>query len=164
MVLSYVGLRADAQLESRIAANRINDQYLVTIKTAIHLPYYNNSPDYEFLSGSIEVNGVAYQYVKRRIYNDSLELKCYPNVSKAFVKNAKNELFRLTTDTPSSSRSKKPVAGKNLLPDYFEAVSVKLYTSGSSRGQCFPLFHPAAYLPVYSSVMEHPPQINAVLI
>ena len=158
MLLSYVGLREDAKLESKIANNQISDQHLITIKTALNLPYYNNSPQFENFTGSIEVNGVEYEYVKRRVYNDSLELKCYPNLSKTFVKNAKNELFKLSTETPLSSKSKKSAPIKNLLPDYCEDVSLKMNHSNCADKNSFNLFQQHAFLSLSLSVNEQPPE------
>jgi hypothetical protein len=74
VLLSCMEMRADVVLQSRIDNDQIGDQHLISIKTPLNLPYYNNTSDYENVSGTVELNGVEYKYVKRRVFNDSLEL------------------------------------------------------------------------------------------
>src|SRR5580698_3798791 len=72
--------RSNLQLQSQLDLRHYDESQLITIKLpAAHLSYFNNSAVFERVDGQIEINGIPYQYVKRRIYNDSLELLCIPN-------------------------------------------------------------------------------------
>jgi len=71
---------AARRLDSRLDRQQYSEDQLITIKVPVsRLAYYNNSPSFERASGQIEINGIPYRYVKRRIYHDSLEMRCIPN-------------------------------------------------------------------------------------
>jgi hypothetical protein len=79
--------------------NRYDESQLITIKIPVtSLPYYNNSKSFERTDGQIEISGVEYNYVKRRIYNDSLELVCIPNKVAMKLHSAKDDFFKLVND------------------------------------------------------------------
>src|ERR1700733_8110979 len=72
--------RANLQLQSQLDLRHYDESQLVSFKMpATSLAYYNNSAIFERVDGQIEINGIPYQYVKRRIYNDSIEFLCIPN-------------------------------------------------------------------------------------
>ena len=73
---------SDAYLEKQVDQNKYNEDELITIKTKLNLPYYISSDQYERAYGSINIDGTNYQYVKRRVHNDTLELLCLPNRQK----------------------------------------------------------------------------------
>ena len=55
--------------------NNYKESQLISPKVPVsYIPYYNNSKSFERIDGQIEIQGGLYKYVKRRIYNDSLEL------------------------------------------------------------------------------------------
>ncbi len=70
------------KLEKQLDANLYSEDDLIELKLAINLPYQTNSADYERYDGEVEYDGVIYKYVKRKVYNDTLYLKCLPNVNK----------------------------------------------------------------------------------
>jgi hypothetical protein len=80
LLLSSLLDKADRELETRLDENRYDESQLISIKVPVtHLSYYNTSDQFERVDGNIEVGGVQYKYVKRRIFNDSLEVLCIPN-------------------------------------------------------------------------------------
>lgn len=110
-----------AQLDKAEYAN----EDLISIKTPLSLPYYNASTDFERVDGAIQINGVEYSYVKRRIINDSLELLCLPNTAKQKLQAAKSDFFKITNDLQRPEGSKKPTAViKAAIPDYCNALPV----------------------------------------
>jgi hypothetical protein len=69
--------KADRELETRLDENRYDESQLISIKVPVtHLSYYNTSDQFERVDGNIEFGGIQYKYVKRRIFNDSLEVLC----------------------------------------------------------------------------------------
>lgn len=68
------------------------------IKIPASLPYGSNSEQYERVEGSIEINGITYSYVKRRFYQDTLELVCLPNLQTTQIKNARDAFAGLAND------------------------------------------------------------------
>lgn len=68
------------RLELKLDRLQYKESELTSIKIPVtHLSYYQNSASFERVNGEMEINGVPYKYVKRRIYNDSLEVLCIPD-------------------------------------------------------------------------------------
>lgn len=107
ILTDYLEDKADQRLEAQLDQDNYDEAALVSIKVPTNLPYYSNSPVYERVDGSININGVAYKYVKRRIYNDSLEVMVIPNAVKAGLQSARDDFFRLANDLVSNNASKK---------------------------------------------------------
>jgi hypothetical protein len=142
--------------------NNINDQDLVSIKVATVLPPYSeNSKTFEWIDGEVTVNGIIYQYVKRRIFNDSIEYLCIPDVSKMRFQLAKADFFKLSNDLINSSTHKKTSNSAQIKPVFFEFFS----TSGTVS--LSPVEDPEKVFPAYNflfrqtsfvSSLDHPPQ------
>jgi len=111
--------QTDACLEEKVDNNRYNQQDLISIKTKLDLPYYISSSQFERAYGSITINGTSYQYVKRRVYNDTLELLCLPNQAKTNMQSIKNELTTAFAEGQATT-PKKHTTIKISLPDFFQ--------------------------------------------
>ena len=107
LLTSFFENRADRQLQANLDLDNYNQSDLISIKVAASLPYGSSSEQFEKVEGNIEINGVNYNYVKRRFYQDSLELLCIPNRAKADIKNARDEFARLANDFITNTSSKK---------------------------------------------------------
>jgi hypothetical protein len=150
--------KEEENLHARLDKALYNEDELISIKTPLNLPYYINSAGYERAYGSVNVNGVEYEYVKQRIYQDTLELLCLPNQAKTQLQTAKNEWFKLSVEGQSQSNKKSPNIAKISLPDFFQeqvfapaAMASLITTAYSSRGRHF--------LPAdYYARQERPPQ------
>ncbi len=92
-----------------IDENNYNESELVSVKMPINLPYYSNNPKFERVEGEMEINGVVYQYVERRVYNDSLEIRVLPNQDRLHIKNAKESFDKLASDFDQKLTDKKSV-------------------------------------------------------
>lgn len=109
----YLAQRSDSRLEASLDENDYNEADLVSIKVAANLPYYTNSENYERVNGEIDIKGIHYKYVKRRLYNDSVELLCIPNIAKTGLENARNDFYRLANDLVSNNSSSKKSTGNH---------------------------------------------------
>ena len=88
--------------------NNYTDAELISIKVpATHLSSYVNTKEFQRVDGKIEIEGVQYNYVKRRFSEDSLELLCIPNKTATRIQTAKNEFFKLVNDLQHPGQSKK---------------------------------------------------------
>jgi hypothetical protein len=103
----YLTYRTDKQLEKQFDRNDYNESDLVAIKLPIRLPYQASQTEFERFDGEVNLNGIHYKYVKRRVYNDSLILLCLPNDNKSRLQEAKKEFFRTVNDLQHSSPAKK---------------------------------------------------------
>jgi hypothetical protein len=100
--------RANKQLETALDNNDYDKSDLVSIKIPVsYLPYYNNSSSFERVDGRVEIQGIEYRYVKRRIFNDSLELLCIPNHAVMKMRAVKDEFLRFLNDLHSSTGTGK---------------------------------------------------------
>ena len=95
---------------------------MIEIKIPLHLPYQLNWNSFERFDGEIDVDGVHYKYVKRKIYNDSLVLLCLPNKTKQNIVKVKDEYFKIVNDIDPSSQKKSDnsnLSFKNILSEFF---------------------------------------------
>jgi hypothetical protein len=100
--------KASEQLEARLDTNDFDESQLISIKVpAYHLSYYSNSSQFERTNGQVEVNGIQYKYVKKRLFNDSLEFICIPDHSATQLQMAKNDFFKQVNDLQHVGQGKK---------------------------------------------------------
>ncbi len=160
-LISFMENKANARLETQLDENNYDESQLLSIKVpARHLSSYTNSKLFERVDGQVEINGVQYNFVKRRLFNDSLELLCIPNHDVMQLSSAKNDFFKIVNDL-QRKENKKSTSGfsKNILSDYVqnshEFLLNYLYFTNSSW-----LHHSHDAIPsYYSSVLENPPKI-----
>lgn len=108
LLTAYMQNSADLQLRSRLDNNNYTDDELISIKVpASNLGYYVNSEKFERVDGQVDINGVQYNYVKRRVFNDSVELFCIPNHTAMQIKSAKDEFFKMVNDLQQTNQGKK---------------------------------------------------------
>jgi hypothetical protein len=157
----YLAGRANSSLEAQLDDSQYDESQLIMLKVpATHLSYYNSSNKFERVDGEIEINGVQYKYVKRRLYNDSVELFCIPNHTAMRLQTAKDEFFKLVNDLQHSGQKKSdnhPGASKNFSLDNYtlsESLSVAdLYLFNAKAAQYYTYHLPSCYAPV----AEQPP-------
>ena len=118
LVFDQFGQSSDTRQEARIEQLAYSDEELVEVKLAVRLPYQVSTNGFEAYSGEIEMDGVHYNYVKRKVQNDTLILLCLPNMIKTEVSNARETFFSLVNDlnkAPEGKNSPAPVKPFKLL-------------------------------------------------
>jgi hypothetical protein len=115
LLSSYLQNRSNARLEARLDRHNYDESQLVSVKVPItSLSYYNSSAGFERVDGQIEIGGIQYKYVKRRLFKDSLELLCIPNQASMRLQTARNDFFRQVNDLQQQdSQGKKASVQKN---------------------------------------------------
>ena len=98
LVLKYLVTKADLKLETRIDLNDYEESQLLEIRVALNMPYQNTQAEFERHYGEIEIDGKYYTYVKSKIEEGYLVLKCIPNFQKEILINTDNILFKATND------------------------------------------------------------------
>lgn len=129
------------QAIQHIDKGEYTDRELVQVKIPYPLPYSTNWKDYERYDGEIEFAGVHYNYVKRRIYNDTLYLLCLPDINRTRLHDARNNYAEQVNDINTASSGKKGEDGakKNILLSEYEqqetlyAVPLTLTLSGTGN-------------------------------
>ena len=88
--------------------NHYDQAELVSIKVpANYMAYCHHSVQFENFNGQIEISGVPYNFVKRRIYNDSIEMLCIPNQKMMELQNCENDFLKLVNDLKPLAQNKK---------------------------------------------------------
>ena len=143
---------------ARLDRNAYSEEDLISIKTPMDLPYYTNSPVYERAYGSVNVKGTVYAYVKRRVYNDTLELLCLPNRYGTDIQSAKNELLSHSLDGTASAPNKKSSHQVKIsLPDFCQELQVPADRCGQLAARKFFTLPPVFCGTDYSACPERPP-------
>jgi hypothetical protein len=150
--------KSETAMEQKLDRSDYQEEELISIKTKLNLPYYSSSPQFERTFGSVTLDGVVYEYVQKRVYNDTLELLCLPNQSKTALQDIKNDLTKATADGQASAPLKKNSTSLKIsLPDYcqsFEtttALSLALEKSYFSPNDSFAVTD-------FTQQQERPPQ------
>lgn len=122
LVSQYLQNRASLRLESKLDKEEYMQRELIEIKVPMSLPYQNSYREFERCYGEIQIKGVHYTYVKRRIYNDSLVLLCLPNTEKTKLANARDNFFEMvnglqSADTGNDAKKDNTAVYKNLLSE-----------------------------------------------
>jgi hypothetical protein len=122
---------ATHRLDARLDQQQYSEDQLITLKVPLTtLAYFNNSATFERSNGQIEINGIPYRYVKRRIYRDSLEMICIPNQGALQLRQSGNNYFNGVTGIErqqSSKSSSHPGARRSFQSDpYIGIVGVRV--------------------------------------
>ena len=124
---AYLENRADKVLTAGLDDHAYNETDLISLKVpASRLAYYNNSQQFERVDGHIEIRGLQYNYVKRRLFNDSIEMLCIPNPMAIQLKKDKIDFFKLVNDLtahPGQGKKSGSPSFRSFSADY-DAVSL----------------------------------------
>ncbi|CAN5526375.1 hypothetical protein BH10BAC2_BH10BAC2_25310 [soil metagenome] len=104
-VFNYFINLSDKQIVREIDNTGYNDAELVEIAIPLNMPYLVSRDNYERYDGSIEFNGTHYNYVKRKVSNDTLHLLCIANEQKTELYNAKYDYTKQLSDASSGKKS-----------------------------------------------------------
>jgi len=162
LFMAHLEDEANKNIEQRLDDNNYDASAVITIKIPLtKLPYYTNSAGYERQNGEIEINNVKYNCVKKRIYNDTLEVVYIYNAEATKLCTARTDFYKLCNDLQNAGKGKKSPAGNTL----------KFFSPGNCRerkpvdqlcfnNNCTGLSRPFIMRPFYYVTMiENPPEI-----
>lgn len=161
MLSLFMEAKADVALETKIENSQYDESSLIEIRVPLNAPYLaENSNGFERYDGEIELDGVHYKYVKRKIENGELVLLCLPNKSKTELQNSREEFFKLVNDLNQTQEKSKNTAAS------FKSVTTEYKQENNSWLVCgLPLIH-ITHSQAYNSyeatgfdtLPEHPPK------
>jgi hypothetical protein len=159
--------QAEHRLEALLDADAYEYNEYVTpvfIKMPVNsLSYYNSTTDFERVDGQIMINGVPYKFVKRRLFKDSLEMICIPDLAAIRLQAADREFFRQVNDLePASTRGHSAdhnsAHQKNPQKDYSATTAMNISPLLNVHTTSHPLsLFPSALQTGYLSNTERPP-------
>jgi hypothetical protein len=106
---------ASYQLVQKLDNQEYNDQELIEMRVALPMPYQTSWSNFERYDGEIEINGVHYNYVKRKVLNDTLILMCIPNHGKMKLNSAKEQFFSLVNDVSQKGDHQGPAPKSTII-------------------------------------------------
>jgi hypothetical protein len=123
LLTGYLQSKADARMVAQLDRNDYDESQLIEIRVPINLPYHNDWQEFERYDGEIEIDGIHYKYVKRKVENGELVLLCIADQSRQMLQTARDDFFRLVNDLQHNSTNKKAdsgnsVAFKNITSEY----------------------------------------------
>ena len=131
LYISVMEMSENNKLEAQLDDNNYDESELISVKVpATHLSYYTNSKLFERVDGQIEVNGISYKFVKRRLFNDTLELLCIPNHAIMKLQAINDNFFKWVNDLPHNLQGKKEnishISYSNSFSEYYAVNSIML--------------------------------------
>lgn len=127
LLFSYFINSTDEQMVEQLDNGSYDEASLTEIKVAVNLPY-TTSNKYERWDGTVELNGTHYNYVKRKIHNDTLYLLCIPNQTKTALSKAKSDYAANLNDNAPSSNDKdqkSSFAKKNVIENDYDQYTAE---------------------------------------
>jgi hypothetical protein len=122
LVVNYLQQQSDTHLEALLDDNQYDDAGLIELKIPTYIPYQTSWASYERYDGEVELNGVLYKYVKRKVSNDTLYLMCIPHTKKMNLETARDDFFKNTNDlaqnNTANKQGSKSVTYKNMMSEY----------------------------------------------
>ena len=123
LVFDYFEEKADKSLIQKIDDHHYTEADLITIKIPLDLPYISNRSTFERFDGIIKINGVFYNYVKRKLFNDTLTLQCIANYEKSKLQKENNQYGGfICSDLPPAPGRR---ASNSLLKFFFPVYNYK---------------------------------------
>jgi len=163
MLAFYLENKANTALQQKLDKDEYDHSELISIKIpSPNLPYYNSSKEFNSMEGEIEMNGVFYKFVKRRLYNDTLEFLCLPNKELMSLNTAKNDFFKWVNDLQQTSQEKKTQShssiSKNPVGEYYfeDRLTIdKLFFSDHSKYTS----KNSSIISCFTAAPDRPPQL-----
>ena len=126
---SFLETRSTVQLELAIDEGNYEEQNLIEIQIPLNMPYLSDK-EYEVAYGETNINGIQYQYVKRKISNNTLYMLCLPNIDKSNLVAAKNNIEKNDIELNQHSSNKKNPAHsitKSLQQEYLQSTKEHIF-------------------------------------
>jgi hypothetical protein len=122
LLFQFLEFRSDKKILAKIDNDHFSEQELLEIRVPLQLPYSTDWKDYERYNGEIEIGGIQYNYVKRKLSRDTLYLLCIPNEGKMQIHMFKNEYAKKVNDIPAGKESQNKLEKKNSTISEFNQV------------------------------------------
>ncbi|MBC7949955.1 MAG: hypothetical protein H7Y42_18870 [Chitinophagaceae bacterium] len=136
IVISILNKNAVSILETRIDQSDYDESQLVEIRVSLNLPYQDRFTDFERHYGEIEIDGLAYTYVKKKIEGNVVIFKCIPNHIKQQIKSLDEGLTKANSGQDNGQADKSPSSPapnvKKVATDYDDQTMVGIATTLSS--------------------------------
>ena len=124
-MVNYMQDRNDVILEASLDNHNYEESQLIELKFPLNVAYQSSTSSYERCDGEVEFKGAFYKYVKRKVVNDTLYLKCINNSNKTILEVAKIDFFKNSNDinhNTSKQHNHKNTIIKNNFSDFDNSI------------------------------------------
>lgn len=118
-LFTYCIERADKKIEQIADNSSYSATDLIELKFKLNLPYITDWSEYERYDGQVEFNGEHYNYVKRKVSQDTLYLLCLPNKLKTKLNKDRTDYAVKANDTPGGNEKGNTLLKKNIQSSEF---------------------------------------------
>lgn len=95
LFFGFAEQQASAQLAAQVERQAYDADEIITLAVPLTLPYQTDWTDWEQVRGEIEIDGIRYQYVQRKVEGGQMYLQCLPNKQQAKIESARDRFFQL---------------------------------------------------------------------
>ena len=135
---------------------------LIQLKLPLNIPYITNWNDYKRCDGDIVLNGVHYNYVKQKVFNDTMYLYCIPNQQKTELNKTENEFAKQAADNSANKKSEQSSVKRiNPVNEYSSALHQYNFSTLLSYTNKFPFFNIGKTAKVFITYPIQPPDTVA---
>lgn len=99
------------RLELKLDNNEYAEGDLIELSIPLNFPYQNDWADFERTDGEIVINDTPYHFVKKKVKNNCLIIKCIPNAGKKNIMNQQEAFFKSVNDIQQDKSLTQAVAG-----------------------------------------------------
>jgi hypothetical protein len=115
---------SNEQTQAGLDKDMYDEATLVEVAIPLNMPYLSNQATYQRFNGTIQFNGTIYNYVKRKISNDTLHILCIPNMQQTQLHAAKRDYAKQLSD--GSSNGKKSNESQAKKGSFFSEYNMHL--------------------------------------
>ena len=101
----YLVQQSNKFVTEQISKGKYDINNLMEIKVKQHLPQIQDWKSYARVSGQIQLNGVAYNYVRLKMTRDTLFVQCIPNYETTKLLNENVICAKQVNDIPVSKKA-----------------------------------------------------------
>jgi len=105
-VMIYFLLKHSAQkLEAMIDREEYREEELIEMRVPMNMPYQQRFSTFENHYGRINIEGIEYTYIKRKVEGDILILKCLPDHVSTRLKQIRDKIALTNSNSHSPGES-----------------------------------------------------------
>ena len=113
--------------------------------------------EFERFDGEMEINGILYKYVKRKVVDGHLVLLCLPNEKKIQLQTARDNFFKLVNDLQNNTPGNSIVI-KNPITEFWQEENNWSLAGLILLKQQYPVVSSRIFSTVYHNTPEQPPE------
>jgi hypothetical protein len=163
LLFYYAQQKSDANYNALLDKEEYNESDLITLKVDLNMPYQTERADFERVDGEIDVNGIIYKYVKRKIHHGQLVLLCLPDQQKMKLQSAREDFFKISNslihDKGAKDSPAKSFVCKNVSSDYDQNHSEYKFIAIASQIKYSVQNDRTHLISSYHSSPEQPPEL-----